>query len=201
VLPARAGVAPTPDLSTARRTGAPCSRGGGPGAAEDGAGNRPCSPLARGWPPSTVDVGQSGKVLPARAGVAPAVRGRPAAVSACSPLARGWPQGPPAPDGCRRVLPARAGVAPRPPSCRTRRRGAPRSRGGGPRPDRIYADSALCSPLARGWPLTDQRPAFLRRVLPARAGVAPPLPVRPGQGPRAPRSRGGGPGNARLARW
>ncbi len=73
------------------------------------------------------------------------------------------------------------------------RKSAPRARGGGPWWPEGAPLAVLCSPRTRGWSLDVHPVTRPSTVLPAHAGVVPPLRGSPGRCARAPRARGGGP--------
>ncbi len=154
LLPARAGMDPSPCTRSGWTRPAPRTRGGGPGMRARRRGPGGCSPHARGW----TLAGSYGLVpvelLPARAGMdpvdlptppfpvpAPRTRGDGPVpfghykrFDNCSPHARGWTPGrghdrtrPP-------LLPARAGMDPTPPSTSSCTGAAPRTRGAPPVP-------------------------------------------------------------------
>ncbi len=193
VVPAHAGVVPSPGGASGFGTCGPRARGGGPGLC----GGTDASPA----------------VVPAHAGVVPASAATFIAV-VCGPRARGGGPRPPLPrgggglwsprtrgwsrhrvrDGRRAVVvPAHAGVVPRWPRRGRRGTRGPRARGGGPRCTYTSRHSSKWSPRTRGWSL--ERPARdrLRGVVPAHAGVVPSRPCPPPPAGSGPRARGGGP--------
>ncbi len=213
VLPARAGMVPSPPSPGARSDRAPRSRGDGPTHHRPPPTRPGCSPLARGWSPQRLASRHGRVVLPARAGMvpssatptgpdwsAPRSRGdgplahRPQPVSTgCSPLARGWSPGPQILQPRGDVLPARAGMVRHRWQLRDLLHSAPRSRGDGPTAWNTIRPYIACSPLARGWSPGPQILQPRGDVLPARAGM-----VRHRWQLRdllhsAPRSRGDGP--------
>ncbi len=213
VLPARAGMVPSTAPAPSRPGRAPRSRGDGPVTAFPEAQPARCSPLARGWSSVAEAEEHLVEVLPARAGMvrrgpcrprrrtgAPRSRGdgppsrRPRSTSSkCSPLARGWSGEHCSDHVCRGVLPARAGMVPTRGGIGDPGAGAPRSRGDGPHARHGRTASARCSPLARGWSPCVLVPIASVVVLPARAGMVPPMTHRPDTQDGAPRSRGDGP--------
>ena len=176
VLPAQAGVVPCVSASCARWLRAPRSGGGGPEFALCRVQQPWCSPLRRGWSLRGRLPSPSRGVLPAQAGVVPAVvvasgtmSGAPrsggggplnhhpnALRKECSPLRRGWSPARQPTLRSSRVLPAQAGVVPSRPRILPPAACAPRSGGGGPirRLDARLDDA--CSPLRRGWSLPFQ---------------------------------------------
>src|SRR5690606_17565029 len=129
VLPARAGMVPGRYriAGTARR--APRTRGDGPEPVPAPAEPVPCSPHARGWSRAPGFRRAGRLVLPARAGMVPALRAlrtspsraprtrgdgpvprpRLSPIATCSPHARGWSPGVQVERCVTAVLPARAG--------------------------------------------------------------------------------------------
>ncbi len=213
VLPARAGMVPARPVVTSRPNCAPRPRGDGPMVSVSRNPARTCSPPARGWS-LRADLGDGvTRVLPARAGMVPAVeRSQTRRVSAprprgdgpampglinvmqaCSPPARGWSPGVLDGAGEAVVLPARAGMVPGRGRRPCGRWCAPRPRGDGPTEGLRDDPVVECSSPARGWPPEGVSGLGLRLVLPARAGMAPW--GRSGRGRRAgaPRPRGDGP--------
>jgi hypothetical protein len=94
----------------------------------------------------------------------------------CSPRSRGWSP----------VVKRGGG----PGSC------SPRARGGGPMSTWPGSSGLMCSPRSRGWSIVGPAGQAHRDVLPALAGVVPPV-SRPAAWPAgAPRARGGGPGTS-----
>ncbi len=177
------------------------------------AGQRVCSPHARGWSRRRKARAEAWSLLPARAGMVPRTRrsarrrgpaprtrgdgpygrGEEVTAQACSPHARGWSLVPDRPRRRQRLLPARAGMVPtqsRRPSDATT---APRTRGDGPTGARRRDTGHTCSPHARGWSRWRGHTRTAGGLLPARTGMVP-APAEPADGPRpAPRTRGDGP--------
>ncbi len=77
VLPARAGMAPSPSPGRAWEKGAPRASGDGPAAGVSQRDLSECSPRERGWPPTLPPRRRALLVLPARAGMAPSTGNRP----------------------------------------------------------------------------------------------------------------------------
>ena len=191
VLPAQAGVVPSPTCPAPSLRRAPRAGGGGPALRAAEAREEACSPRRRGWSVAEEVFGVGQTVLPAQAGVVRltlrekrACRGAPRAGgggpafpewrdshTGCSPRRRGWSVL--ATSGRARawVLPAQAGVV-RTPSCRRRAwRRAPRAGGGGPQNAPGTSRGAQCSPRRRGWSAHGRDRRVLIGVLPAQAGV------------------------------
>ena len=97
------------------------------------------------------------------------------------------------------VLPAHAGMVPGGNDEPLPDHRAPRARGDGPFECPTPAAWKRCSPRTRGWSRHDIGQARGRRVLPAHAGMVPPVPVTPVTSTCAPRARGDGPGNAQSS--
>ena len=213
VLPAQAGVVPLASSALASSSCAPRSGGGGPVAIGGSLFRYGCSPLRRGWSLSAALAIVFGGVLPAQAGVVPLQtllrEGRSGAPRSggggptflasvrvapqCSPLRRGWSRLRVSDAHPRRVLPAQAGVVPQVALIVGDIYGAPRSGGGGPSTMNIALANAVCSPLRRGWSLSQWLHPARSAVLPAQAGVVPVTSAEAGMHPCAPRSGGGGP--------
>ncbi len=213
VLPAPAGMVPTPGPRECSHPGAPRARGDGPQVARGDRYRRLCSPRPRGWSIGRHVGAQPQLVLPAPAGMVPGHRGaRPAGPRAprargdgpvqigfdptgdpCSPRPRGWSRRHGRRTTQAPVLPAPAGMVPRRYPHTRITAGAPRARGDGPGPDCTRHSHSSCSPRPRGWSrVIPERPQRVR-VLPAPAGMVPtPEPFR--RITRcAPRARGDGP--------
>ena len=171
VLPAHAGMVPGPGGLRGAELRAPRARGDGP---RRTVANPPwiaCSPRTRGWSRRDRHNPPPPPVLPAHAGMVPALS-RISAVSFCAPRARGdgpqdwmlliclalcsprtrgWSHRQEARPVQRLVLPAHAGMVPAIPSGAAPRGRAPRARGDGPRPAVWCWGRAVCSlPPARG---------------------------------------------------
>ncbi len=217
VVPALAGVVPTPAPPPTRIVSRPRARGGGPSSTSAGASFGSSSPRSRGWSPDREDRRDEHDVVPALAGVVP---GRPRRTTGrasrprargggpgftglvswrvmSSPRSRGWSQRRHAPERGRLVVPALAGVVPRSTAGGSARHGRPRARGGGPCRASMVLVAEMSSPRSRGWSSGDHTGGSDPGVVPALAGVVP--------GPRGslpsrrcrPRARGGGPSQCR----
>ena len=221
VLPARAGVVPSPPGPTSGPTRAPRASGGGSEIRALVAARLSCSPRERGWFRRLPEVLQRRGVLPARAGVVPngarplrssaraprasgggSVSGGPPVVLAqCSPRERGWFRDRGADRDRPEVLPARAGVVPpgrRAVPCGPR---APRASGGGSDTSSPIPGWDACSPRERGWFLRPLDHPGWCLVLPARAGVVPRVSEDPAEVVSAPRRERGWFGRATRRRW
>ncbi len=213
VLPARAGMAPRQVDRELDEAGAPRASGDGPpGDPVDELAAR-CSPRERGWPLGAARTAGRPRVLPARAGMAPArarvptpTTGAPRAsgdgpqianaalaLEECSPRERGWPAAARAAARHARVLPARAGMALSARALVVELGGAPRASGDGPEGTSHAPHRPRCSPRERGWPARHPLLRPRREVLPARAGMAPPGTAASHPRHRAPRASGDGP--------
>ncbi len=111
----------------------------------------------------------------------------------CSPRVRGWSQDVGHGRSPHIVLPARAGVVPQRRRVRLHLRSAPRACGGGPSAVPTWGRARSCSPRVRGWSRRRRDDERRAGVLPARAGVVPPVKAGVGDHVRAPRACGGGP--------
>ncbi len=111
----------------------------------------------------------------------------------CSPHPRGWSPSVPPPAGRLGLLPAPAGMVPGELTARPPHPPAPRTRGDGPRPNRLIPQPPVCSPHPRGWSQGHGAAAPGPDLLPAPAGMVPRR-RRPSRTlPSAPRTRGDGP--------
>jgi len=203
----------------------PRARGDGPPPEHPESDQRMWSPRTRGWSRThrtsrTLDV-----VVPAHAGMVPALRSwarspgsgprargdgprgwsARGSVPPWSPRTRGWSQDLLAPELLDGVVPAHAGMVPGRPPRSDRLPGGPRARGDGPGIDTFARDVAEWSPRTRGWSLSDSEGFIRGRVVPAHAGMVPghgSAASSPGCGPRA---RGDGPmgrpGDLAAYRW
>ena len=220
VVPAHAGVVPCPAASPAREQRRPRPRGGGPLRLGDPRGADPSSPPTRGWSRGPGGFPHLWGVVPAHAGVVRTAsrprtsrtrRPRPRGGGplsdlvdehhgVSSPPTRGWSTCPYAGSLSAVVVPAHAGVVPprqRPHRPRHRR---PRPRGGGPRPLRRRVVRCSSSPPTRGWSPRRRDPADRHSVVPAHAGVVPPVRAVEPAGTSRPRPRGGGPSSSTASR-
>ena len=91
------------------------------------------------------------------------------------------------------VLPAHAGMVPGSTVQLSAPSGAPRARGDGPQPPKKPSSPPVCSPRTRGWSRAARHPVPHRVVLPAHAGMVPPINEPPAIADCAPRARGDGP--------
>ncbi|MBB4785960.1 hypothetical protein BJY27_006921 [Streptomyces rapamycinicus] len=214
LLPAPpAGMVPARLSSAGTNRAAPCARGDGPSVCAGGCGRYELLPRPRGWsrwPARSMPVSS---LLPAPAGMVPALPGRAergpsaprargdgpvstlstAALIACSPHSRGWS---PENDGVprdERLVPAPAGMAPKaakaPPSTST----APCTRGDGPCEFTYNTLCRYCSPQLRGWSRPEQRQLLGVDLLPASAELVSGRERQQRPDGPAPRTRGDGP--------
>ena len=165
LLPARAGMVPTPAAETSTSSTAPRTRGNGPQleAQLDTAGI--CSPHARGWSP---DRRAPGYTAPRTRGDGPTTEGCHCCSVSCSPHARGWSRVGVDAGGFGDLLPARAGMVPSLPGSSPRSPTAPRTRGDGPYVRELVDAGHFCSPHARVWPHRSGVGRLLPDLLPAR---------------------------------
>ncbi len=214
LLPAPAGLVPRQERCERGRLPAPRARGVGPQLQHLFRVHDPCSLRPRGWSRRALRGDRAGQLLPAPAGMdppSPSGTTRPAAAprargvgpaspstrpprTSCSPRARGWsqrgqPQRRPA-----RLLPAPAGLVPSPCAACGTTPAAPRTRGIGPTAGGTVGSQMRCSPRPRGWSRSRKSRTQPRCLLPAPAGLLPPLPSRQPAGGSAPRACGVGPG-------
>ena len=173
-----------------RRSSAPRTRGDGPHAGGGDLDVLNCSPHAREWSPARGPARHRRDLLPARAGMVPGSSG---AWLHCSPHARGWSHDGGLPLLLGELLPARAGMVPPVACCPATSKPAPRTRGDGPVSGSMPADSAICSPHARGWSRHCPVPRHAHPLLPARAGMVPTSANSWTPATSAPRTRGYGP--------
>ncbi len=152
LLPARAGMVPSRPVPRRSPRTAPRTRRDGPEFWNGNSGNAVCSLHVRGWSPAGRYQDGGGRLLPARAGMAPV-----------------WERS----SSARGLLPARAGMAPGRASGPGAPHPAPRTRGDGPVIAVMTIARALCSPHARGWSRHVDLPERHRPLLPARAGMVP----------------------------
>ncbi len=174
LLPAPAGMVPTPTSTPATSRTAPRTRGDGPPCSMRRCTSPSCSPHPRGWShPHRQTVGRQ-QLLPAPAGMVPAEGRRVRAGSAaprtrgdgptrrvvtvsdafCSPHPRGWSRHQAEEVAGAGLLPAPAGMVPRGRSRSATARSAPRTRGDGPSPASSFRPRLICSPHPRGWSLS-----------------------------------------------
>ena len=213
VVPARAGVFPTPAPGRQRDRRRPRASGGVPTCASHSGASPWLSPRERGCSVCSGHVPHRANVVPARAGVFPQHRHRwPSAE--CRPRASGGvpraatqttgpPTSSPRERGCSvrlsgfaevvEVVPARAGVFP--PACPShpRPRCRPRASGGVPGDVVTSQVQVLSSPRERGCSLLRPHPHLPPGVVPARAGVFRPYVGSAPWSSRRPRASGGVP--------
>jgi len=154
-----------------------------------------CSPRPRGWSRRARHAPRHPVLLPAPAGMvrkrgarknpgpsAPRARGdgpRRSGVAvfrqACSRRPRGWSHAREYPCTHPMLLPAPAGMVPAQSSPSTRRRPAPRARGAGPTAPNQRQKPRTCSPRPRGWSRAGHLVPLPTPLLPAPAGMVPPL--------------------------
>ncbi len=152
LLPAPAGMVPTPPVRRSPEGTAPRTRGDGPVSVTVSSENSDCSPHPRGWSPSVPAAGVGVGLLPAPAGMVPGSSGRVAVPAAaprtrgdgpylstdsdtravCSPHPRGWSRQARIRQAEAALLPAPAGMVPRSRRSRSSGAAAPRTRGDGP---------------------------------------------------------------------
>jgi len=201
-------------------TPAPRARGDGPHAGSFGSVAGSCSPRTRGRSRGTGNGAGRRRLLPAHAGMVPvatpAARSPRSAPRArgdgphvlhgqarrppCSPRTRGW--SPPRAAGLGRaaLLPAHAGMVPSPRGAGRGGGAAPRARGDGPGPAFSLRLISGCSPRTRGWSLLCTPLYTDTELLPAHAGMVPPVSATWPAPCSAPRARGDGPGSASGSR-
>ncbi len=199
LLPAPAGMVPRGGAEGHHGRAAPRTRGDGPPHAGRSHQAPRCSPHPRGWSLGFPLVNGGAVLLPAPAGMVPlswSDRLRTAAAPrtrgdgpgklrlcgsgmACSPHPRGWSQGPHRRQSLTGLLPAPAGMVPSNQVAPHLTCAAPRTRGDGPNSLCANQVPGLCSPHPRGW----SRPVFPRgwseALLPAPAGMVPPVAANP----------------------
>ncbi len=193
VLPAPAGMVPTPGTDQGHRSRAPRTRGDGPaGPLSLGLVGR-CSPHPRGWSQQIQAREEAARVLPAPAGMVPSMGTAGTWVASaprtrgdgpkgsrglhsllrCSPHPRGWSPLGRALIAKTSVLPAPVGMVPSSCSRPGHRSRAPRTRGDGPRACEFTPSEPGCSPHPRGWSPRGERDRPRIGVLPAPAGMVP----------------------------
>ncbi len=173
MVPAHAGVAPSPARTGRAGSYGPRARGGGPWPGTPQSSHPQWSPRTRGWPRAAGELGHVQPMVPAHAGVAPRspagsartahgprARGggpwstEPAQIcSAWSPRTRGWPLRPHPPHRSPPMVPAHAGVALTRSTTTPRALDGPRARGGGPVVETTAMPDNKWSPRARAAPL------------------------------------------------
>ncbi len=213
VLPAQAGMVPSPRPMPEARPCSPRSGGDGP---PDRGGElrfREFSPLRRGWSGAGIIDLDDNIVLPAQAGMVrcfskdtrpkcgsprsggdgPPLTAAASVAARFSPLRRGWSVLSLLVPAAVIVLPTQAGMVPPTPTGSPSPQRSPRSGGDGPAQEFAGTAFEVFSPLRRGW-----SPAYSQRVrwglvLPAQAGMVPPPPAAAHPRWRSPRSGGDGP--------
>ncbi len=200
VLPAHAGVVPTPGRSPAPCTCAPRARGGGPYVAGVAGWSIECSPRTRGWSRTAAPRAERWCRAPRARGGGPGTTVDLSGIGLCSPRTRGWSHADPRHRRCCRVLPAHAGVVPGLGCAGNRTPGAPPAHAGVVPCSINRTVRRSCSPRTRGWSRGLVGHRVVVGVLPAHAGVVPGGRRPYGRSDSAPRARGGGPSTRRQAR-
>ena len=212
-FPAHAGMDPRRLSHRRLRPWLPRTRGDGPEAVRSSWNGHRASPHTRGWTEPSLALGQLHPGFPAHAGMDLGHLGRPyqaqrlprtrgdgptpemvAAYEAkASPHTRGWTLGleliGQAPGG----FPAHAGMDPIRRCQGSPGQRLPRTRGDGPRVDKIGHLSPRASPHTRGWTLEYLTLAVESWGFPAHAGMDPTCSTGPIGRRRLPRTRGDGP--------
>lgn len=170
LLPAYAGMNPARDPAATHRCPAPCACRDGPETKKPAWPLLNCSPRMRGWtpprpvlclvepllcacgdvPPGAVGPRSERRLLPAYAGMNPAIWSGPRLRTSASCM-RGWSRGRRRLDRPAHLLPVRAGMTPRRRRTRATWRSAPRVRGDAPGPQGHRRGFHNCSPRTRGW--------------------------------------------------
>ncbi len=213
VFPTRVGVDRRPPAVPRPVYRVPHARGGGPTGSSTTRAWRKCSPRAWGWTVGACLAGSAAGVFPTRVGVdrtgtaaylsrprVPHARGGgpsehiiAALVARCSPRAWGWTVTAPTSSSAANVFPTRVGVDRQTSWLRSRRRGVPHARGGGPCWARIGGTTEVCSPRAWGWTVVAPLRVLEQIVFPTRVGVDREIAPPPPRPPSVPHARGGGP--------
>ncbi len=193
LLPAHAGMDPSPTTPRRAPTAAPRARGDGPGRMGSALTQSCCSPRTRGWTRPGRRSGSTQGLLPAHAGMdpwpwsgrsrcSPAPRARgdgPAKVyrrlceELCSPRTRGWTRWCGAEGGGCWLLPAHAGMDHGVVQVVDAAEAAPRARGDGPLAYDFTVLDRNCSPRTRGWTHPPGIGVDDVGLLPAHAGMDP----------------------------
>ncbi len=217
VVPARAGVFPLLQPPRVEHARGPRACGGVPRSGPLAVGTFSWSPRVRGCSRRRSSSHHSTGVVPARAGVFPALRPRrprpgrgPRAcggVPDCGSVTIGTTTWSPRVRGCSRcrrrhpvrgvVVPARAGVFPTATPAHSMTRCGPRACGGVPGPPSVITAATRWSPRVRGCSRGSYQFRGVDSVVPARAGVFPGRAPGIRQSPGGPRACGGAPGAAR----
>ncbi len=213
MVPAQAGVVPTPSTAGWPKASGPRARGGGPPSSNSATSACSWSPRTRGWSRGMRTFIPTGGVVPAHAGVVPGPRTGRAGASGgprargggpfwhasgmpkegWSPRTRGWSRALVGRQPEHEVVPAHAGVVPSCSGARGSGCRGPRARGGGPAVFAFVLGVALWSPRTRGWSRGVRGRRRGRGVVPAHAGVVPCTRGGPRTPLSGPRARGGGP--------
>ncbi len=214
VVPAHAGLVPSPTGEPWARAGGPRACGVGPSAWWPTARTEVWSPRMRGWSPRYGALGLRSQVVPAHAGLVPrpgtppcrpgggpracGVGPQPAlldlSVLEWSPRMRGWSPPPRTVSTRQHVVPAHAGLVPPRRDLRIPAPCGPRACGVGPVAGGRWAAELVWSPRMRGW--SQHSPGFRSGgvVVPAHAGLVP-FPIADWSAwPCGPRACGVGPG-------
>ncbi len=215
LLPGPAGMVPAPGSCPRNAGSAPRTRGDGPISRSARSSSYCCSPHPRGWSRVRPGVGLVARLLPAPAGMVPSSctcaasygtaprtcgDGPPehateVTLDDCSPHPRGWSRGAPRPRPGHGLLSAPAGMVPRISTGPVRGRPAPRTRGDGGwsrrRRHRLRCRHLLPAPA--GMAHRQAVEEYGGPLLPAPAGIVPPIPATMACTSLAPRTRGDGP--------
>ena len=214
--PARAGMDPPRRPRRSPWPRLPRTRGDGPSQLVRAADDVVAPPHARGWtrPDGRRVAERVGS--PARAGMDPCGRARPASrrrlprtrgdgpeaeyfeeqAKMAPPHARGWTHGAGRGAGRGDGSPARAGMDRQGPPLLSATRWLPRTRGDGPVAIASWIAVCRAPPHARGWTVCRVCRAFQGHGSPARAGMDPSSPGGTSPGAWLPRTRGDGPAGA-----
>ena len=220
LLPAPAGMVPSPSSHPTAAAPAPRARGDGPGMKNTPQFTTGCSPRPRGWSQRLRGGHHPGDLLPAPAGMAPRPRthprrpvpaprargdGPPSTADAhtddpCSPRPRGWSRGDASHARTRELLPVHAGMVPPAREPTAGRAATPRARGDDPMVWATAPPNGGCSPRPQGWSRVDLSGQADQLLLPVHAGMVPPTTAWTWPPPPAPRARGDGPIQSRHQR-
>ncbi len=199
VVPARAGLVPSPSTRWCSAPRGPRACGVGPPAYVDQRAQVRWSPRVRGWSlPAFADA--SGAIGGPRAcGVGPSAAAAPPASTRWSPRVRGWSRAALLGGEAAVVVPARAGLVPGRSSRRRPAASGPRACGVGPSTNSAASPVRAWSPRVRGWSPPRSGALDRRPVVPARAGLVPRCPEPPRAPESGPRACGVGPRMERAA--